>query len=551
MSWTVPAVGLPASGSGSVGVVTTSTSTLVVPDAGFYRLRMFGVDAQQLAAAIGEPYANLLQNAVPSVMPVGNTDGDTLPMAWLESGPVVAGGPAEDFAFPTFVATQRYLTSTVIPTRKADMVLHGAKMLRPLYKDVHVLRLSNRQGYLMLGVRYCSPRKIFGPPVAGVPESTGNTPDPQNSYSAIVGWWSPDASFASPEVVGPVFLVSRVHGVYGPGATLWVSVPAAVEVNEGGTPMLYVYYTAEATWQDTLGTEPKSPAGFVAGTHLRTLRLKDVLVSFGRHLNDRDWLAEPEVHESLEGLRRFPDGITEVQVTVPCVAAGATDPRYALSPEVAAFTRGHAGSRVEPSPPATTDETLWADDGAYLVPGTSRGKVRICVATGREFDSDAGDLTAAPQGNTLLWNHYAGCKDVDAVPVWAGKQLCLYAAVNYRVGTEAPGPNEATCGYGIWRAAAIPDSVTNDFGIDFVVFPFDRATWTGPAPGERDMAAVSIWITGTDEIEAHFQYRLDPDPVQLPSAGDDWLVYTGHELRLDSVVGDDATAGAPWTAAWH
>lgn len=519
MGWTVPATALPTDKPATPGVVVTSTSTLVVPEGGSHRLRMFGVDNNQLAKALQEPDPTLLQTAEPSVMPVGTTDGDKLTMAWLQSEAIPVGSPRESFVFPTYSVTDRYLHSTVIPARKADMVWEGQTFLQPTYKDVHVLELRGGLGYLMVASRYASTTEVFGP-VTGIPG--GKSPGQQDSSAAILGWWSADAAFDSPDVRGPVFLVSRVQNVDGTPAFVWLGVPAAVEVDEGGVKMVYLYYTAESSnYLPPPGVPEPSRATFVSGTRLRTVRLQDLLNAFGVEVP-----VESPIDLAAAGVGWHPNGpdLTKLIVEPPRFIPRGLEPESAQLKGAAVF-----------------NESLWSAAGVGLVPGTDRGKVRIWVATGDVWQTGDGDLTATTRGNTLLWDYCNEIKDVDAVPVWAGWQLCLYVAANQ----DKDRAKTPLVGYGIWRAAAIPGNVTDDFGIDMVVFPFDRATWVEGAEGERDIVAVS------EAADTGYALRLDPDPLQLPTSAADWLVCSGGGVMvLNAVYGDDATAAAPWTDAW-
>ncbi len=196
------------------------------------------------------------------------------------------------------------------------------------------------------------------------------------------------------------------------------------------------------------------------------------------------------------------------------------------------------GTYLRWEPLLSTNESLWSATGAWLVPGTDRGKVRIWVADGTEFAVGDAPLDLNPQGNTLLWDRYETIKDVDAVPTWAGSQLVLFVSANFNA--TGPGPL-GTVGWGIWRCAAISDAVCADFGIDFVVHPFASGV---DAEGARDLVAAS----DADHM------RLDPDPVELPD--DTWVEFnygydTAGQGMLERHEADAATVAAPWEDAWR
>ncbi len=539
-----------------VAVSVTSTATVCLQSsAGTARLRMFGADATAIANAMGQTLGDV-QGPPPAWEPVGPSDG--MPVSFLDSASVAtATATGADYAFDVIrrsTSGTYPLTSTVIPIRKPGLTIDGLPVI-PLYKDVHVLRLRDGLGWLMLMVRAHNPLEDFG-----------GKPMPSNSSTAIVAYWAPDgdAGFESNDVRGPVFLVSRVHVLDGFVCVLWLGVPAAVEVDEGAEAMIYVYYTAEETTFDD-SSYAAYPSTFVPGTRLRTMSRGDLLGAFGIAAPAATATSEPTTVESQFDSADSADIVTAVSRTSTAAATYASvlsiqgpsaasaavarlwlswaedqqvDLGWSPTSEASEGRLAATKSYLLWEPLLSTNESLWTATGAWLVPGTDRGKVRIWVADGTEFAVGDAPLDLNPQGNTLLWERYTTIKDVDAVPTWAGGQLVLFISANYN--ELGLGPPE-TPGWGIWRCAAISDAVCADFGIDFVVHPFASGV---DAEGARDLVAAS----DADHM------RLDPDPVELPDGT--WVEFnygydTTGQGMLERHESDAATVAAPWEDAWR
>jgi len=491
-------------------------------------------------------------------------------IAYLDTTPVnPASAATEDYAFvvlPRSTTGSPPLRSTAIPIEKAGMTLDGEADCTPWYKDVHVIELSEGLGYLMVAVRNWVPGATFGPDLRAKPDAC---------KTAIVGFWAPvaDPEFATGLVRGPVFLVSRYHDLSGTSYPLWLGVPSVAEDSNHGDKNIFVYYTAEAstyTLPDgtVVDSAPGASAAFVPGTRMRAFRRVDVLGAFGISSGETD-VEEPSasvVEADFSGIEAaLADGrAASAAAAVRGPQAGAvvmatrTLGRANLFASIAASHRfsptsaaGELGavpftgtesraSGILWSVAQATNEALWDSAlGRWLVPGFDRGKVRIWVASGVPFGEGDGPLAANPRGNSFLWEYYNQLHDVDAQPAWAGEQMLLFVSANLSTETATTGPY----GYGIFRCAAIPDSVAAEFGIDFVVHPYDPAT---EGDSERDM--VTAATPAGDSMPTVM--RLDPDPVQLPNG--DWLMFNGGTsgVALERNAATDIEVSRIWSDAW-
>ncbi len=548
MGWTIGGEALPT--DNAVAVVTTSTSTLCLTgSSGYARLRMYGIDPYAVAFALAGTDAGLgvsdVQEPPPPWTPVGVPVGPTI--AWLDSPVVIAATAATgDYAFSVVrrsTSGTYPLGSTVIPQVKDALWLDG-ESCQPLYKDAHVLDLRYGQGYLMVAARYWASGLLFG---AG-----GVNPGPENSKSAIVGFWAPanDPDFASPEVRGPLFLVSRIQEVDGATAALWLGVPSAAHADPSGTATVFVYYTGEQSHLPAdLSLAP--PLEFVPGTRMRAIAVADLCSWFG--IEELSPPAAPNTGEILEEMEIMALASTLGSAWVASAMIKLTMDRINLAAALAG--RAETGSTVvlptssaSSAPPAEwiMNEELWdSAAGACLVPGDYRGKVRIWVATGDPFQEKSDpDLSTDTRGNLLLWERYEAIHDVDAQAVWASGQLVLFVSANAsqdRRTKEVTDDGISDLAFGIYRCAALPVEVAGEFGMDFVIHEFDPAS---TALTDRDL------VTRATELDADFRgvHRLDPDPVQLPNG--EWLLFNGAVTFLERNSAPDADVRAPWSDAW-
>ena len=190
---------------------------------------------------------------------------------------------------------------------------------------------------------------------------------------------------------------------------------------------------------------------------------------------------------------------------------------------------------------AWTDETTWDDlTGHGFVPGTTVGEVHVWVATGSEFTSEPADDTA---GTTLVEDHFFNAKLADPAPaVCADGTLALYCSV---LEGEGATYDSEPFGWGVWRAAAVPNTVTSRFGAEFVI-----------TASTTDNVALSEAIEDGRTYHPRPQYA-DADPVAV---GADWLVFLGGgeafepgtypNSPLQRYQGDEEDGCRAWTAAW-
>jgi len=566
MAWKTGETALSTDNAAQLSVTSTSTMCLV-SSTGYARLRMFGLSVDTVVGGMVPTSVSEVLGPTPTIFPAGETT--TTNIAYIESESVVAASAATDaYAFELIRASSSGaapLHQTVVPVSKGDMVLEG-DLAAPFYKDVHLLELAGDRGYLMVAVRVWA---------AGMDLVHGRDTGPGVAKSVVVGFWAPstDPTLTSPDVRGPIFLVGRAEEIDGVDSALWLGVPCATEADEGGEPMVYIYYTAERTDFD-VGGLAALPLDFTAGTRMRAIHRADLLLAFGFEPEapvEADSRIEFDTTGLLASLEDIATAVAVASVTGYRAAGMIAGARRALARSelarslhpASALATMHLGGPIAVGPVLTTawsqslatNEELWSSEAAiWLVPGEERGKVRVWVATGTAFQEGDAPLLTNPRGNTLLWDRYETIKDVDAQAVWAGGQLLLFISANRASAASAlpaGSPYSGDYAYGICRLAAIPASVAGEFGIDFVMHEYLPSSG---ATSDRDMVALSPADVSTGNAE---HMRLDPDPVQLPNG--DWIVLNGvtgkdpvsdKGMPMERNTASDAEVSRLWSDAW-
>ena len=430
MAWTTIGDGITTS-DGSGGVLTTSTSTVLAVDSGGETiLRMFGVNGKQVqqdpnSSAQPRPGWGVCQGPPPSYAGLVEL-GD---LAVLDNIGFVESNLDLDFVLDPPAAGVYPVTSTVIPAAKSHKPLRLARGgtatvedCSVRYQDACVVALPDGAGWLMLLARYARADS----------DGPSNPTGPVNAQSsaAIVGYWAPadDPTFTGGDVVGPFWLVSRVHALNGQQIPLWLGVPGGVVVDDDGIATLFLYYVAETSLYPEDDEQAAISAGFDAGVRLRKIAVEDILALL-------TWEAP-----------RY-----DLQTGVIL--------RDVSGPQLQSLTASRAiGRWLETDDDrAWFQETNWDEEtGVYLVPGVEMGKVRIWVATGYEFTRGS-DPSRDPQGNTPFEAQYYSVRTADPMPTLsAGEGLVGAEVLALYFAAILPGANSTSslASWGVWRGAA-------------------------------------------------------------------------------------------------
>jgi hypothetical protein len=520
MSWTT--IGPAITTSTGVVLETTSTSTILTRG----RLRTF------LARPTGRIGGLTPSTTVPVL------DGGEDAAAYIESD--------ASYLFSSVDNSDVHQTAIPCIKRSVARVLQDgiSRTLYSEYQDVQVLELPRGMGWLMLLVRYL-----------GEVEWTGNGRTQNNSVGSVVGYWCAEPSFTSPDIRGPYWLVGRNHSADGVNQDpVWLGVPAACILQDGGLEYLYIYFAAELTSFSTSdgGISEDSATttshGFVGGTWAPRTRLRTFTGAAGV-----EWVA-PSVDFTYETL------VVGTIVQASRLLGRGASASYMASvhlreTEELRAARDREKTLTHASIVDTYGDDLleyitWTDEATWdlsnenlLLPGTNLGKVRVWVATGSPF-WPGDDPATNPNSNTEFEDYYTAVKLVDAVPVLTDTGLVLYFSAN-----QGPGATTGKYGYGVWCAVAVPKDSTSAYGLDFAVYPSEMDSDTG----EHDVV-----FAGVNDADRMLRGGLDPDPVQLPDGT--WVVALGDidtvdpenptvtYMRVEGTEPDgEPTPDEPWT----
>jgi hypothetical protein len=559
MSWTDAGDGLPTSTGTAVAATSTST-VLASVGSGSVCLRMFGVLEGQLERPFGP---GDWQTSAPTGSGVEPGTAGSFNVAWVDSSsasPASAG--AADLVF-LLDNSSPPLQSTAIPTQKEGKLLDEGTSSGSVvpswvtYKDVHVLEVPELGGWLMLLARYHSSAGALG--------ASGSNPDPMNSVAAIVAYWAPasDPTFVGPLVTGPFWLVSRLHDLGEPAETpLWLGVPAAIVLIEGGVQYLYVYYAVAETTFNTSGYSGV-PSAFRPGTWLRRVALTEIAALLPTDTEP------PEVPTVDVVVPDFSHAEYSIEASVVAAslsralgggAAGARAAARSIALAEMAWINAHPSDPSEEEALTSVGATVSTSTGggasrasqeedwcvatsSGLLPGETLGQVRVWIAIegGTEF-VEGDDPATSANGNIRIEEQYYSVQVVDPVPVWCAGQLTLYFCANTPGGTDTAKPS----GWGIWRAVAVPPGCTSTYGLDFAAGEYVEGAQDGGM----------VMASPYEEGPALRQGLLDPDPCELPDGS--WVLFAGWNPPTDGTPGeplsrfeaDAATAGAAYADAW-
>ena len=126
---------------------------------------------------------------------------------------------------------------------------------------------------------------------------------PTTSISDIVAWWSPEPSFTSKEMQGPVLLVYSLDARPGLTHRAWLGVPGGALVGEGSDSTLLVYYATEAHEDGPYCDDTKSydVGDFVGGVSVRSMRLSDLKAALANPAPEARWTGADVVPGQLMG----------------------------------------------------------------------------------------------------------------------------------------------------------------------------------------------------------------------------------------------------------
>ena len=515
MAWTSKGTAISADTGDEV--VASSTSTLLEEEGGDKLLRMFGFTGDLVRASVAWPRAETANPGSPGAIEQGTGEN----IGFVESSRADAtSGTAEDLTFvledPATTGTYP-VVATVIPRVKNGKVLTVRGADGPCtvtYWDAGMVQLPDAGGRLMLLARKATPT------------SDPYTNDQQLSC-AIVGYWAPqdDPTFTGEAVQGPYWLVSRRHWVEGAQVDFWMGVPGGVIADDDGVATLFLYYQVEPSQHPADATATPDHTVWLRKIRLDTL--EEIIAGPSVVDLDYNWGL---ITYGMETDR------TELAVSTTLGRGAGAGARLGRLNQLENL-RADAQPTMEDV--AWTDESTWDDQiGLGLVPGTTVGEVRVWVATGQEFNSDPVD---APNDNTLVEDHFYNVKLADPAPaVCADGTLMLFCSV---LEGEGGGTTTSTnYGWGVWRAAAVPATVTSKYGADFVI-----------SDSTADNVALSeLWPDGSARPNPQY---ADADPVAV---GVQWLVFLGGgdigggggNRPLQRYQGTDDDACRDWTDAW-
>lgn len=361
-------------------------------------------------------------------------------------------------AVPSFKANMSWGYEKVVAELGSSEVVASSDTFHVLYKDPSVVELPDGSWLMLLArVRFYD----------------GDNADHTNSLGDIVAWWSPDPTFASDQVVGPLLVVDSL-----------CALPLTAYV--GGTPV-------------------SDPYGVIPGSAVRLW------------LGVPGGVVDPQQEELLVYYVAEKNAEPASRPKMDAYAPGAT---YEVALADADFTQGIYLKRIQladlqeriaaelGNPFTYTAESSATGFGRLaVIPGTLEGRVAIWSSA---FEAEFGLATHFDAIFKSRAGGRAVLKLADPQPTWTNTEglALVFAAVYNEEGGAKESDVHAASGHGIWRAAAVDGSNGAEFDI-----------------GGDLLGGSGGWDDQIVAADGGSQY-LDPDPVQLDDGS--WVVYVGQ-----------------------